>query len=147
MPFGDRETDAAWLAALILGEGTIQLTHRFVSITISNSDVAIVEEAKRIIGHENCALKIYADKRSKLWRPCYTLHVWGGYEIKIALLSWLFPYLVGRKRELAGFAIQLMESRLAKKARRGGRTPNGVRYDLFEQMLIESVNALNRKGG
>lgn len=142
--FGN-DSEKAWLAALILGEGTIQINSRFVSISISNNDEGIINEAKRILA-DDATVKLYADKRDKLWKPCYVLHLWGGYQAKVEILKSLQPYLFGRKAEVARLAIELMESRLAKQVKRNGRPNNGVRYDSFEIARIEGIKSLNRKG-
>ena len=144
MPFG-KEPEIAWLAALLLGEGTIQLSNRFVSITISNSDEGIIREASRIL-EPFANIKLYPDKREKLWKPCYTIHIMGGYSAKVEILEKLQPYLFGKKAEIASLAIELMRSRLDKQHKRNGKPNCGVRYDEFEKVRIECIKALNKKG-
>lgn len=141
----EQDTDAAWLAALILGEGTIQMNNRYVDITISNGDREILAQAERILDG-NVSVRLIIDKRPKNWRPCYVLKLVGGYELKVDLLVRLLPYLVGRKRDVAKLALELIRSRLDKQRKRGGKPNHGVPYDEFEKVREEAIRRLNRKG-
>lgn len=117
--------DARWLALLLETEGNIAIrryTHKrktpqhALQISIANSDISILEEARRIAGRGSI---LTANGRN---RPVYYLQ----WTTKVAadLLWEMYPFLFGKKRQAA---IGLM-----LEARRSNKN-KGVRNDIFDQ--------------
>ena len=158
MPFGSLEADKAWLSALIVGEGSIAMyagrsgvrgRGGWVSIAITNTEKVILDEAQVILESLEIGSYYTTLRRSDgIRKPCYHLWISGGYDDKLKLLELLYPYLVGKKAEIAQLAILFMESRLKKFSINlaKGKGPNGIRYSDYETSLVESIFTLNRKG-
>lgn len=117
--------DARWLALLLETEGNIAIrryTHKrktpqhALQISIANSDISILEEARRIAGRGSI---LTAKGRN---RPVYYLQ----WTTKVAadLLWEMYPFLFGKKRQAA--ICLMLEARRSNKNK-------GVRNDIFDQ--------------
>lgn len=113
------DTDVAWLAGLIDGEGCISLYKRTVRgrpygwdyfFTISNADEAIVLEAARVIRFlSEFDPYIRYDKPRGNRRPCYSVVLSRRSQIQ-DVLNAVIPYLRGNKREQGQLLLQALHT-------------------------------------
>jgi len=98
---GMTEVEAAYLAGIIDGEGTLTLAHRKRNemsgwesiephISITNTDINLMQHLSNLLGVPFYATK---GKRSRKWKPSFVISVSAFVEIE-ALLTRLLPYLI-----------------------------------------------------
>ena len=117
--------DAAYLAGIIDGEGTIALTRRNIrerrhaAITIANTDLDMLKWVKNAVGVGNISSKrTYNEK----WTPSYVYNV--ACQQALSILKQVTPHLKTGKRERARL---LLESYTAVTARNGKYTEEQLR--------------------
>ena len=118
------DTDIAWLAGLVDGEGCISLYKRTVHgrpygwdyfFTISNADEAIIREAARVIRFlSEYEPYIRYDKARGNRRPCYAVVLSRRSQMRDVLTA-LLPYLRGNKREQAALLLQALATKDRQK--------------------------------
>ena len=111
--------DLNWLACLIESEGSIGFQKQYVhygkenrlkltpQITITNSDIGILDKAMRII-KEILNASAYITKSHKNIKPVYDIRILGSQRVPKVLLP-IYPYLVGEKRFKAQTVIKFIE--------------------------------------
>lgn len=111
-------TDAAYLAGIVDGEGTIALTrrhsweHRYAAITIANTDLGMLEWVKNAVGVGNISTKRTYNIK---WTPSYGYNVYS--QQALSILEQVLPYLKTRKRERA----KLLVAHYTKLTARNGK--------------------------
>lgn len=143
-----REMDLAYLAGLIDGEGYIgissnaQKTRKQYTprVTITNTNVALINEVRRILDNESIAYHVMDwDARLDSQKVRYTVEA-NGFRRALKLLFIIEPYLVA-KRQQAQFVLAWLWSRLTH-----GSGFTRVPYTDSETALVEAVKELNHKG-
>ena len=135
---------AAWLAALIDGEGTISIGRRKkvlnrsgfyyqVNVTIANTNFDLISYTRTLVGPDNSA--VYFHKRGPKHKDCYTLRI--NVRAVPTLLRQLHSYLIIKKRQ-AEMAIKVCEL----KEDSFWVTDN---HEIYEHFYLEA-KALNRRG-
>lgn len=145
------ESELAYLAGIVDGEGTITLERSGIrrlngvmglspKVLVSNTDTAIIQfsinvmERMGVVPHVKCQLGTYKGRR----KTCYWLSVAGLAKTKKVLVP-LLPFLVGKQAQ-ARLLLDFIEYRgdpvLAK----------GKPYGDYELGLLEKVRALNFRG-
>jgi hypothetical protein len=139
---------AAYLAGIIDGEGTITLTrhnsyrHRYVSVTISSCELPLLEYIRGVVGVGRITTKrIYNPKHS----PGYTYQL--SSRQALDLLEIVLPHLHTYKKERAEF---VLSNYLKLTPRNGKYTDKMINdrkkfIDAFFAILPE--NAKTRRGG
>lgn len=152
------DTDLAWLAGFVDGEGSI---HAWIEkdrprikkgLDMGNTVERNVSKARSLIfaltGRDNRPMI----KNVKLgYRPCYTLHIRRAEDIDIILRA-ILPWLVG-KREHAEIMLRLLaiapRSAVAGRAHERQRTPDNGRwrscYTPEDVKLVGRLIDLNRR--
>ncbi len=99
-------TDAAYLAGLVDGEGTITLTYkqknaqRHLAVTISSTEYGLLEHARRVIGVGKITRKTRSkDKHS----PSFAYQIYSRQALDV--LRQITPFLRGYKKGRATFAL------------------------------------------
>ncbi len=146
------ELRLAWLGGIIDGEGTISFASKFSHssrqnnyhfrpyVSITNSDMTMVEEIKSILDEIGCGYYIRSagnpSKRKENWKE-YTQVYAEGMRRLHRLLPILIPYLVSKRRQ-AEAVLQYIESRFT------GEHKEPVRDDQLQ--LVLRVKQLNHRG-
>ena len=135
------ETDIAWLAGIMDGEGTIALysrpgTHReymYAHFGFAGTDMRIVQRGRDILkgicGDES-AVRLHAKPRSKAnpkWKDAMEVRLEKQQPLHAAMTA-LTPYLVGKKQN-AEIVLEWLSSRLSR--------PHGVLLSDSERSLLE----------
>lgn len=140
---------AAYLAGIVDGEGTITLTrrnafrfHRYAAVTISSCELSMLRYIGKIAGIGSITTKVTYNPNHS---PEYTYRVYGRQAID--LMSVVIPYLRSYKKKRA----QLILSQYLKLTPRNGKyTPAMLKrkenfVNKFFAILPE--NATTRRGG
>lgn len=139
---------AAYLAGIIDGEGTITLSrhnihrHRYVSVTISNCELPLLEYVREIIGVGKITTKrVYNPKHS----PGYTYQVYSRQALD--LLKVVLPHLHTYKQDRA----QLILAHYLRLTPRNGKYTDEMiceRKKFIDTFFaITPENAKTRRGG
>ena len=119
------EADWGWLAGIIEGEGTICL-RRYngtssgslygAYIMITNTDRELIEKASRLCGGLRIKLQRPPNKAKPPFimgrKPLYFVRTDNAKRV-LEILEKVFPYMAGRKREVAKLAIKFCRIRVA----------------------------------
>ena len=126
-----QDTDLAWLAGIWEGEGSILLYSRPVNdkriqisplVTMTNTDVSIVNECRKIIDQMGCnfSWREYKPKGKDSYKTCYKISSAHAGNIQI-FLKCLMPYLKGEKKHKAETLLAFVSRRVEKgKTQLGG---------------------------
>lgn len=126
-----QEKDLAWLAGIWEGEGSILLYSRPVNdkriqitpcVTMSNSDIVIVNECRKIIEQMGCnfSWREYKPKGKDTYKICYRISSAHYMNIKL-FLECITPYLRGAKKAYAETLLAFVTRRSEKsKTQLGG---------------------------
>lgn len=134
-----KETDLAYLAGLIDGEGTIScsinLTKKNVralqkQLSIFNTNITLIEWIESRFGG-----KIHSRKRSDKWKTEHQIK-WSANDAS-KLLSLVLPYLV-IKKEQAELFIALHETKASRDISEEMHT--------YRESLVDRVRELNKRG-
>lgn len=139
---------AAYIAGIVDGEGTITLTrrniyrHRYLALTISSCEPSLLEYVMKIVGAGNITTKrVYSEKHS----PSYTYQIFSRQAL--GLIDTILPYLHTYKKKRA----QLVLANYLKFTPRNGKyTPLLIkqRQNFIEKFFaITTENAKTRRGG
>ncbi len=138
------ETDLAWLAGIVDGEGSISgSVHKnrggYVRVSIINSDSRIINRCKEIFKEFGSTLDARSGKGHLGSKTIYRIYT-GPNQATLRFLKAIHPYLVG-KQEQATLAIGFCSLV-------GG--PGGVaipeKIAQFRRALIRGMQALNQRG-
>lgn len=88
-----KETDRAWLAGLVEGEGCFNAAKGLPRVTVKMTDEDVIRRAREVAGVGQ-VMGPHANGR-KL--PIWTWHVTKGHEA-VAMMLFLYPYLGERRR-------------------------------------------------
>ena len=154
------QTDMAYLAGIWDGEGSIGINKyknpRFngtpknaVHLTMSNTDVAIINEVTRIM--DIMKINGHIALRERGFTPCYQIDIRRLDSCKI-LLENIIQYLKGKK-ELAILVLRYIDKRIAScknkpdlNFQRDGKCASMKRADCYtedEQKLVDQIRAIN----
>src|SRR5438309_1597554 len=114
-----KDIDAAWLAGIFDGEGSINSYFRHeqrrgkgqmysVFLQVVNTDIEIMEKARAICAVNNKLTRCIRPKR----KPLYHLAITRGADVYRILTS-IEPYLTSRKLQRARLALRYLNTRLA----------------------------------
>jgi hypothetical protein len=147
------DTDMAWLAGFIDGEGHFRLhiqEHQKFNksvrpeLVITNSSTIAVENVKRILGEwkNGCYIKLKNPKRPRDRKQVWSVQI-AGYKRLGHLLPLLIPHLINKQieAELLNAFIQY-RSELWKEHRKQNGMHNGIEYE-----IREALKALHREEG
>jgi len=138
---GMTDLEAAYLAGIIDGEGTLILAHRRRNelrgwesiephISISNTDVGLMKYLSQLLGIPFYAIK---EKRSRRWKQSFAISISAFAEIE-ALLSRVLPFLIIKRRR-AEIMLQLVRRRLSR-----------LPYTDDDRKLLKEFRRINRRG-
>lgn len=142
-----QDTDLAWLAGIWEGEGSILLYSRPVndkriqitpSVTMSNTDVFIVNKCRKIIDSLGCnfSWREYKPKGKDSYKVCYRLTSNNAENIKLFLES-ILPYMHGAKKAYGETLLTFVSRRLDKAKNQVG----GVRHLPYDEEDYEFVRS------
>lgn len=126
-----QDTDLAWLAGIWEGEGSILLYSRPVNdkriqitpcVTMTNTDVAIVNKARKIIEEMGCnfSWREYKPKGKESYKVCYKINSAHAGNIKIFLEN-ILPFMHGEKKAYGETLLAFVSRRVEKsKEQKGG---------------------------
>lgn len=138
-----QEKDLAWLAGIWEGEGSILLysrTHKdnrtqiIPSLEVSNTDVHIMNNVRRITTEMGCnfSWREYMPKKGR--RKVYKLETSHAYQIKI-FLEYINPYMIGEKRAYGETLLAFVTRRLEKA---DGKSLKHTPYDEEDYEFVRS---------
>ena len=136
------ETELAWLAGFIDGEGTIYITHgrdqQMLFLRIGNTHVPSLEKIKKIcrVGY----IGLHSGGRGRLGkREVYKWSVQANQALKV--LQKVFPYLVTKKAQ-AEIAIAFQSHKNSRRKTGCKRLP---RYEVEDDLKFrEAIHLLNK---
>lgn len=142
-----QDTDLAWLAGIWEGEGSILLYSRPVNdkriqitplVTVTNTDVGIVNKARKIVEEMGCnfSWREYKPKGKASYLQCYKLSSAHAGNIKI-FLEHILPYMVGAKKAY-GETLLAFVSRRVEKAREQNVVLKHLKYDNEDYEFLRS---------
>jgi len=137
------ETERAWLAAAIDGEGSIKLSRyrngtyaaRATQLIVSNINPPFIEKCRAITG----VGRIRVEER-KPWNPVYLWYVQAHVEIK-EILTQILPYLI-IKKELAEKLIKYVNMRIPRMNLRDSKG-HFIRLNEKELKLLDEIMYIN----
>jgi len=138
------ETDRAYLAGLIDGEGSIGIDnhggHRTpsVRITITNTNVNLLADIRAIWGGNLASWR----KRKLGWKRCSDL-IWGGSLATSKILKAILPYVKAKKKQCQ-VAVQFNAT--VNKARTSRRFGVPTEIASYRQELRKQMLELNKRG-
>jgi hypothetical protein len=149
-----KDTDVAWLAGIIDGEGNIGFETRSkvgsnitCRLVVTNTDVAIINNVKRI--YSEIGIINYCNKRKRnqrkdgyVRRVCYDLQVHRLRELKV-ILEIIIPYLVGQKKDRAELALSYCNIRISKRSRVSCN--KHAKYGEEELQIVNQLKILNER--
>ena len=130
------ETEKAWLAGFIDGEGTITLYPRnkrrgcLPIVQIVNSNLTILESIRDMLGFGVMSRHVYETEN---WKGSYTLSIRARSEVSV-ILEWVMPYLRLKKEQAELLKIYCDE-----------HIPNKSATEI-ELEIAHEVQTLNRVG-
>lgn len=118
------ETDLAWLAGFMEGEGTFAIYHQKrkgkngdqlrAAISVTNTDAHLIVRCKSIFESLGCVMHIHEYKNKKgSTRPIYDLQT-ARHEYVKTICESLIPYLAGEKKAKATLLLSYVDTRLSK---------------------------------
>lgn len=111
-----KETDIAWLAGLLEGEGCFTFcggsTHRSARIILNMSDLDIVKRAKRLMGSKDVIYRSVVGRPGKQMYCIETTKAEKVYEI----LSFIYPYMGVRRKARIDELLAHVEGVLKRRA-------------------------------
>lgn len=129
------ETEKAWLAGFIDGEGWIGIESRGnsygVRFSVANTDKETMEYVKDLIPFGY----LYRTKKEPPSKDLFTLELWNLMKIK-AFLETIIPYSVTKVRSMK-IALRFIESRIKNR---------GLSYSQEEMEMRKEIMVLNRRG-
>jgi hypothetical protein len=142
-----QDTDLAWLAGIWDGEGSILLYSRPVndnriqitpSVTMTNTDVAIVNKARKIIEEMGCSFswREYKPKGKDSYKTCFKISSAHAGNIKI-FLEHILPFLVGEKKAYGETLLAFVSRRFEKAKNQLGGLKH-LPYDSEDYEFIRS---------
>jgi len=139
----DFNTDLAWLAGFIDGEGNINVGFYSngmgdwkvfrISVSMCNTHAYAIKKATEVLKSMDCFFTISIAKKDTKWRPCLSILV-QGQKNAYKLLKHILPYLTC-KREVAQQAIYAYEYR--QTLRRAGN--NQFTVDRFDRVQDDKI--------
>jgi hypothetical protein len=100
------DVDAAYIAGLIDGEGSISYTRNHPKVMIYNTSKELIEWIQKALGFGTVCLNVKKERNDK-WKPCFMYEATNFHDV-YALLSRVLPYLKV-KRKKAVDALRLIE--------------------------------------
>lgn len=153
-----RPDELAWLAGIVDGEGTINITDKltpqrrarkdgtrkrhyctFLQIANTNEDIIlkVIEIMKKLNANPYVWEKAATDK----WKKSYQVSLQRMAKVK-RVLEQIYPYLIAKRRQ-AELTLKFINSRLSKfDAGRGKNNP----YTQEEMEWINEIKRLNHRG-
>lgn len=121
----NKETDLAWLAGFMEGEGSFLIAHQRrnkrdapqlrAGIDVSNTDPALIVKANKIFSDMgvNMHVREYTNKKGST-KPVFQISTARADYVKTICES-LYPYLFGEKKARVDLVLNFVNSRLEKK--------------------------------
>ena len=139
-----KETDLAYIAGFIDGEGSISIIHHATKskgirwdtrINITNTNKEVLEFISNILPVKH-RLFYEDERRNPSWKKRWYLVINRQKDIKL-LLELIYSYLILKKKQ-AEIMLKFIDSRLSHRT---------GRYTEYEIELIKKLRKLNQKGG
>lgn len=138
---GMTELEAAYLAGIIDGDGSLTLSHRRrnaargwesieLHISISNTNQSLMSHLSQMLGAPFYSAK---DRRNRKWKQHFVISFSAFVELN-ALLTRIIPYLIVKRRQ-AEIMLELVKRRLSKEP-----------YTDEDRKLVRELRRLNRRG-
>lgn len=119
-----KQTDIAWLAGIMEGEGTFSIYHQKrtgtdtdqlrATISLTNTDPALINKAYDIFKSFGVEMHIHEYKNKKgSTRPVYDMQTAKATNVQI-ICQQLLPFLFGEKKAKAEMLQRFVEKRIAK---------------------------------
>jgi hypothetical protein len=133
----NKETDIAWLAGFMEGEGSFFIAHQRRSnrdkdmlrpgVDVTNTDPALISKAHTIFDNMGVKMHVrqYSNKKGST-RPVFQLGTARQDYVKI-VCDTLYPYLFGEKKARVELVLNFVNSRLEK--RKEGCSPEYTERD------------------
>ena len=147
-----KESDLAWLAGFIDGEGSITIAKRKrqksinynydLQLRIINTDKSLLDHCQSIIGKGEIKAPLVA---KATYKQSWSWSLWAN-SAKEALIK-VSPYLVGKQMQ-AKLGIELQDNiNMGKKLRPGGRYQSTPRNEIeIREHLFKEMKQLNKRG-
>jgi len=141
----ERLVNLAWLAGFFEGEGWIGFhttSNRITpGISLINTDFVLIERVSNILKSLNVGFYIQTRKGGCDENPAHktakVIEIAGFKRVR-SLLTYLLPFLFGRKQQVASLLLEYVERRLALPSK-----PKATSHD-WE--YVHRIRALNKKG-
>jgi hypothetical protein len=127
-------SDAAWLAAMIDGEGCIEPKYR--RITVTNTSMLLLNEVQRIVG---CGAVYRSSRYKKRHTQCFRWTTRAKADVA-KVLRFVLPYLIA-KRDKAVLAIERCEvdDRMGNRSNRCSECGRTVLHKLLPKLCKGGV--------
>lgn len=147
------ETELAYLAGIIDGEGCISINHAGVwkktkafqcKVRVANSNQNLINWVMQILGKLDIKAHITHSKRCEdnpKWKRVYDVAVLNQTKCH-TLLKAISPYLIGKKAQ-ASLLLEWIESRWNQKRPEGFRY---IPYSKRELEIVQQLKNLNQRG-
>lgn len=142
-----QDTDLAWLAGIWEGEGSILLYSRPKSnntiqitpnVTMTNTDVSIVNKARKIIEEMGCnfSWREYTPKGKDSYKKCFKISSAHAGNIQI-FLEHILPFMYGLKKAYGETLLAFVSRRVEKAKNQKGGIKH-LRYDEEDYEFLRS---------
>lgn len=137
------DTDIAWLAGIVDGEGSVQLMnckdgqHLKPRLSVVNCDISIINRCRLIAMDvlNDRTFSVYVNKRYGEFNKRTTFHISiDDGQLILKMLIQLLPYLTGKKRQ-AELIVEFLSDRI-----------KGSRYTNNDRVIQMKVSMLNKRG-
>lgn len=142
-----KHTDAAWLAGMWEGEGSVLLYSRPVdnsrlqitpSLTITNTDVHIMNRIRSLLESINCFYSWQEPQtRKKHWKQAYRLTTGRADYIKTTLET-ILPFMVGEKKAKGETLLSFVSRRIEKVNKTDHKSFKHLPYDEEDYQYLRS---------
>lgn len=104
------ETEIAWLAGIIEGEGCIYISPKSVAISVSMTDRDIIDRLDALFPSPGISLKQQRRPDGTLYKPQYVWRTRKADQVR-EILNLVMPWLGGRRKAKALAALEHLDSR------------------------------------
>ena len=153
-----RLDELAWLAGVIDGEGTINITKKlgskkrarkdgtrkmnyWVFLQVTNTNEQLILKVIEIMKKLNANPYVWEKKDTDKWKKAYQLSLQRMVKVK-RVVEKINPYLIAKKRQ-AELVLKFIDSRLSKFQKGKGKTNP---YTEEEMKWINEIKRLNHRG-
>ena len=138
-----QNTDFAWLAGFMEGEGTFSIYHQKrkgrdgdllrATVSVENTDPALIQHSVEIFESIGCTMHISTCMKAKSTKMVYRIGTANAIYVKV-ICEVLIPYLFGEKLAKAKLLLSFVSKRLEK------RQSNDKAYDAETWNMFSNYN-------